>query len=125
MTEAETLEVVALYGSNSFSIFTVYLSITFAYLTVAYFLGAKLSRFQTITISGLYIASSAMASLAFIGTTQTWVVLISTTQTMLNTIPIYSAGVWHIYAAILAIAGILVSLYFMYDVRRPRNGQEA
>ena len=121
MTEAETIEIVAILGSNSFSIFAVYLSITFAYLTVAYFVGAALNIFQVWAISGLYVASAGIASIACFGTTEAWVALIAEQPTILNTLSIYGVGIWDTYMAFLMSAGMLISLYFMYEVRRRKH----
>ena len=82
MSEAETIEAVAIFGANSFSIFSVYLSITFAYLTVAYFVGAALNTFQVWVVSGLYVASAGVSTIACVGTTEAWVELIATQPTI-------------------------------------------
>jgi len=118
MTEAEIIEVVAILGANSFSIFSVYLSITFAYLTVAYFIGAALKPVQVWVASGLYVASAGVSTIACVGTTEAWVELIANQPTMLNTLGIYSVHIWDVYMAILMALGMVVSLYFMYEIRK-------
>jgi len=121
MSEAETIELVALLGDNAVSNFAVYISITFAYLTVAYFVGAALSSFQMKAVSGLYLASSGICAISSVATVQAWVLIVSVEPTVLNTLPLYTAGIWHIYMAVLLTAGMVVSLYFMYDIRRRGN----
>jgi hypothetical protein len=37
MTEAEVLEMINLHASNSMSAYAIFITLTFAYLTVAYF----------------------------------------------------------------------------------------
>lgn len=54
MTEAEAIELIAIFTTNVIASNTIYLSFTFAYLTAAYFVGASLSRFQAIFVSVLY-----------------------------------------------------------------------
>lgn len=51
MSEAETLELISLYYSNAIDAFTVYIFFTFAYLTIAYFVGSSLTRFQVFAVS--------------------------------------------------------------------------
>ena len=46
-------DVAATYGS-------LWISITFAYLTAAYFVGAKMTRFQCLTMSGLYLVTAVL-----------------------------------------------------------------
>ena len=48
MTEAEALELIAIYITNAHGGFTIYLSVTFAYLVTAYLVGRKLSPFQAL-----------------------------------------------------------------------------
>ena len=124
MTEAETLEAVALYGDNAIGTFSLYISIIFAYLTVAYFVGAKLSRFQTIVVSGLYIAASAIVMVANIATIQAWTSVVATNPTILNTLRLYTLKWLPTYMAILLTLGIVVGLYFMHDVRKRAGGPQ-
>ena len=41
MTEPEVMEMVNLYAGNGLTSYTIWVSFTFAYLTVAYLVGAK------------------------------------------------------------------------------------
>ena len=59
MTEAEMLEMAAIYTDNCMTIFNTYVSITFAYLVVAYLAGNKLSRLQAAVVTGLYLLTAA------------------------------------------------------------------
>ena len=124
MTEAEIIEVVAILGSNTFSIFAVYLSITFAYLAASYFVGGTLNKFQVYAMSALYIASAGLSAIACVGTTEAWTELIATQPTMLNTLGIYSIRFWDGYMAILLAAGMFISLYFMYEIRKRKRQED-
>ena len=68
LTHFELLESYYLARSILNSDVTAFMTMLFAYVTVAYFVSAKLTRFQAITISGLYsffalyMASSAYNS---------------------------------------------------------------
>ena len=58
MTEAEAVASLNGMADVCGSLLSVWVSITFGYLTVAYFVGVKLTRFQCVAISMLYVATS-------------------------------------------------------------------
>jgi hypothetical protein len=64
------------------------------------------------------VDAAGVAEIACVATTETWVNIIREHPTVVNQSAIYRVDVWHIYMAILLTSGIVVSLYFMYDVRR-------
>jgi hypothetical protein len=61
MTEADMFETVAFYSSNAMTGFNTYVSVMFAYLAVAYFVGGKLTRLQATIISGLFLLAGFTA----------------------------------------------------------------
>jgi hypothetical protein len=121
MTEAEALQAVASFGDNAVGTFSNYTSVVFAYLVVAYFVGNKLSRFQAIIISGLYIAASTILAISNFATVQAWTTVVATTPTVLNTLPVYTMKWVPTYMAVLLAIGIFAGLYFMYNVRKHEN----
>jgi len=54
LTHYELLESYYLVRSTLVSDVTIFMTLLFAYITVAYFVSAKLTKFQAITISSLY-----------------------------------------------------------------------
>lgn len=68
LTHYELIDTYYLVRSALVSDVTIFMTILFAYVTVAYFVSAKLTKFQAITISSLYslfalyMASSAYTS---------------------------------------------------------------
>ncbi|MGR8950541.1 MAG: hypothetical protein ACU84Q_21055 [Gammaproteobacteria bacterium] len=118
MTEAETLELISLYYGNAIDAFTIFISFTFAYLTVAYFVGAALTRFQASAASGLYILSSSSAAVGSILPMLAWSDLLGSRKTVLGKFEIWDGNFWIAYMGIIYITAISVSLYFMFDVRR-------
>lgn len=65
-THYELLEAYHLVMSAIVSSVTIFMTLLFAYITVAYFVSAKLTRFQAITISSLYsLFALYMASAAY------------------------------------------------------------
>lgn len=97
----------------------MWLSFTFAYLTVAYFVGKALSRFQCLTISLLYAIASAWFCAAGVAYTQAWQSLRAREESLYDTISLMTAKEgWEWGISIFLIGGTLVSLYFMYDIRK-------
>ena len=118
MTEAETI---AILNENADVVATyvgMWVSFTFAYLTVAYFVGKSLSLFQCLTVSILYLLTSAWFGSAAIAYTQAWHLIRNGKETRYNEIWLMTAEAgWEWGLTICLIAGTVVSLYFMYDVR--------
>ncbi len=118
MSEAEVIELSIGFGANAISTFTLFISMTFAYLTLCHFVGAKLSRFQSIAISIVYVigatapAASAYTHMAAIQKLQ------SKYPSLLDSIPGFDMEPWLIWEPIGVLSIIGMSLYFMYEVRR-------
>ena len=119
MSEAEVLELINLHTNNSFNGFAVFLSLLFAYMTVAYIVGARLSKFQVIVITFLYFSAEVSLMLSLLTQTHSIETLISNhpdfTYTPLQAYP------WSIASALIDIAAIIISLIFMYDIRRTHS----
>ena len=121
MTEAETLEVLADFANNTATYFTMFVSFTFAYLTVAYFVGKSLSRFQCLAISGLYLISAAVSGTTTVGWAQAWLTLRERERTMLDDVWLFNDIGWIGAVSFLFVTISSVSLYFMYDIRNRRK----
>ena len=76
MAEAEIFELIFIAGSTALTAFGLFITFTFAYLTVAYLVGADLSKSEVGIISALYVMSAlmtffvAMANLSAMGSFQ-------------------------------------------------------
>jgi len=116
MTESEVLEIINLHASNTIYSFSIYVSLTFGYLIVAYFIGAKLSRFQLIIISSLYFVSAGTFSLSGFMHIQSFAALVDKYPTFIYT------SLWNLpwlpFAIIITGGGMLICLLFMHDVRK-------
>jgi hypothetical protein len=121
MTDAEIWELVLGNAANAMTSFGVYLTVTFAYLAASYLAGAKLSRLQTVLISGLYVFGAGSGLLTCVSHTHRAMLLqdmlVSKSEAYAKAFAV-GGGFWTVYMAILLSAGMVVSLYFMYDVRR-------
>jgi hypothetical protein len=120
MTEAESLELAATFTANASTNFTIFISFTFAFLATAYFVGKNLSRFQFFAASGMYAIAAGSAAISCVGWLQAFDAIMESKPTFLNSLPIFSGGVWVGGMSVLFVAGLLVSLYFMWDVRQAR-----
>ena len=120
MTEAELWELNAIYIMSGINAAAMYLTITFAYIAAAYFVGAKLTRLQVGLISGLYVfaATSAMIGcVLFLRRSVTFQEMLEPRAEAYGRELITNLGYWSGYMGALLLLGIIVSLYFMYDVR--------
>ena len=116
MSEFEVLEIVNLYASNAMNSFSIWATFTFAYLTAAYLAGARLTRFQVITVSSLYFIAAGAFALSGIthlrSFEETFAVYPEYVPTAYWSLP------WTALAYVLTIGGMAASLYFMYDIRK-------
>jgi hypothetical protein len=125
MTGAEALELAEMAGATSITSFGYYLSIIFAYLAAAYFVGDKLSKSQVIVASGLFVFAGFCAIAAvtiFLGRVTVYLRLAKKTEDI-NGAPFYvfeSSYFWSSYLGILCALGLVMALKFMWDVRHPK-----
>jgi hypothetical protein len=122
MTEAEVIELTAVCASNVFTALTIYISFTFGFLATAYFVGNKLTSFQALAATGLYLVAAGSMSLAMNAWLQALFKVVNSQPTVVDTIPILVNDIWIPGMSIVFILGILISLYFMWDVRRRKIG---
>ena len=120
MNIAEANEVAAMWVDNAMTAFSIYLTLTFAYLTIAYFVGKDLSRFQAFCVSTLYAAGAFISLLSCINQLNFFNAVLQESEALQSATP-FAAGFWIYYIAPLFITGIFVSLYFMWNIRHPRT----
>ena len=118
MTQYEIIDAMGTFQGLTQSGLMNYFTILSSYLIIAYFAGANLSRFQALTITGLYLAMQLFT---------TWgiVTFFVATRLLADTL---SIGGWQpppvkpVYVASpLLIIGIIAGLKFMWDVRHPKS----
>lgn len=123
MTEVEAIstlneisEVIATFAS-------LWASFTFGYLTVSYFVGAALTKFQCLIISTLYLVIAAFFSSAAIGHVMAWHLVRLNNESLYDRVFFMggeSGWVWG--SVIFLFFGTGASLYFMYNIRNTGNG---
>ena len=118
MTQYEIIDAMGTFQGLAQGGLMNYFSILSAYLVVAYFAGTNLSRYQAVTVTGLYLVMQIFV---------TWGIFMyfNATRLLAETVdvggwepppikPIYIAGP-------LLIFGIIAGLKFMWDIRHPKT----
>ena len=103
-------------------VIALWLSSTFAYLTVSYLVRKALSTFQCLLVSRLYGVMALMFAGAAVGYTNSWFLLKARENTILDDVLLFQGMENYISgAAVVFFGGTLVSLYFMYNVRHRKH----
>jgi hypothetical protein len=124
MTEAEAVASLNGMAEVTASLLGVWVSITFAYLTASYFLGKQLSTFQSFAVSGLYVVTSFVFGGSAILYVHAWQLTRIREGTVFNELALASSLPAYVGGTILVVTGgILISLYFMYNVRHSEKAQ--
>jgi hypothetical protein len=124
MTEAEALELAVMCVDNALSCFSIYVTMTFAYMTVSYLVGSRLSTFQTLVLSGLYMISSGAVILTMYLQIRTWGEVragVSGGVAAMDNIPLWNEALWATYPTAASLVGVFIGLYFMWNVRHPKT----
>ena len=128
MTEAETMELVAIYTAGAMTAYSIYITITFGYMTVAYFVGDKLSTFQVVAASGLYLVASITGVITAYIHVHTWSTLKAEFTGGLSALDSsiwWNGEAWKVLIVASLLFGVLISLYFMYNVRHTAKTRES
>ena len=122
MTEAEILEVAGIWSGNVLTTFGLYISFTFAYLVTVFYVAHRLTTLQSIAVSGLYFFAATSTILAQIGYLQAQFTILAVAPNALDDIYLVSAGgLWIPYLGLMQLSGMLLGLYFMWDVKHPKT----
>jgi hypothetical protein len=121
MTEAEAFEAVMLASDNAMTAYSIYLTVLFAYMTVAYLAGKNLTSFQMVAASGMFIVASLTCMASAHLYIHAWGVI---TREFPGGISALEGSFWNepLFLTVLLvtmIVGIVMGLYFMYRVRYP------
>jgi len=121
MTEAELVEAANSSWALVTSTIGLYVTVTSAYLIVAYLAGAKLTKSQTGIISTLYIA----LAITLLTGLYAWVFRGNHYSSELMTLD-SRASAYYVHAVPIILtavltAGMLASLKFMWDIRHPKT----
>lgn len=118
MTEAEVIELSIGLGANAIASFSMFISIAFAYLTVCYFIGAKLTLFQTLTVSVVYLVGAGSTAVSIYGYLDAQQKLQDQYPGLMNTVLAIDISIWLVWLPIMILLIIGMSFFFMYQIRR-------
>jgi hypothetical protein len=121
MTEGDVIEAAAAVTANSITMFTIFITFTFGFLASAYFVGGKLTRFQALAATGLYVVAGGFSAVIMVGWMQAFFAIMEVKPNALDTIPIIQRGYWVPVTTVMLSMGMLISLYFMWGVRHPKT----
>ena len=123
MSEAEALEAIANIEPQVATYSSLWLSVTFAYLTVAYLVGKRMTYFQCFATSLLYGVISTLFSVGVLAHGKAFFIVLSESDTPYSQIPIFADGelFWMLFIGGFFSFAALLSFYFMYDVRNGRK----
>jgi hypothetical protein len=124
MTEAEVMELTMMCVENAMTSFSLFVTVTFAYLMASFVIGSKLSSFQSLAVSGLYVVTAGIAISCTILYVRTWGELRSGIPggiEVMDNIALWNESLWLYYPTVTCVVGIGVSLYFMWNVRHPKT----
>lgn len=118
MSEYQLIDTFNSTLSLLFTMFSLFITITTAYLVAAYAYGKKLTRTQCIIVSALYLVSSGF----FISTVFSAATRASYNAAMLNQVapdyPVYLSYAASYSLLVMMILGLAASIKFMMDIRK-------
>ena len=110
MNESEVIEALSNIAASATGFLSLFISITFAYLTVAYLVGSKLSRFQVTVINSLYVLCASLTGGSMLVWTEAWGKLHGRTTSVLNEIWLAEILAWaaggYVMIGLLILASI-------------------
>ena len=117
MTEAEATTMLVEIGEIAVTFMGAWVSLTFAYLTAAYFVGPALTKFQCWVISTFYTVMAIIFAMSSVGYARAWGELVISEPNILLGVWEFGFPDWGEAASFFFYGGIPVSLYFMYNIR--------
>lgn len=119
MSEAEAIGILSDIAETAGVYFSIFLSLTFAYLTAAYFVGAALSGLQNAIVSGIYLLSTVLIGSTAVGWSNAWSALHAREPTILHEVAMFETVGWIETGVYVMLATITAaSVFFMFDIRR-------
>ncbi len=125
MTELEAVEAANAVYANAQTSFTIFFTVVSAYLAVALLVGKSLTRFQVGVVTTLFLVIAGTALAAFAAFMEVALHYTSIELQMRDSADritriVARSSVWSI-ATVADFCLVLVSLWFMWDVRHPKR----
>jgi len=121
MTEAEIINSMTEYFGLNAEMLSIYLTVTSGYLIVSYLVGNKLTRFQLVIISGLYVIFAGATTYLAVGYGMRGIHYAELLRNLSPSTPLYSTDAIPGAIAFVLLGGIVASLTFMWQSRHPKT----
>jgi hypothetical protein len=121
MTEYELADLVSSYSVQGVTCFSIWLSVVSAYAISAYAVGSKLTPFQISWLNTLYLTTSFLSIWGFRGSWRTQVYYIEVLKASYPGAPQTMNIEAALALTVIAGAGTLATLVFMWQVRHREN----
>jgi cation transporter-like permease len=119
MSPYELLDLSQSNFSNSTAIIAVFLSLSFAYLAAAYFVGSKLTRSQVFILNTLYVIFAGITAYTAIAFSNGAVKLML--RAGVDPDSFYTGRLWMVeFVGICLLVAIFMCLKFMWDIRHAK-----
>jgi hypothetical protein len=124
MTEAELFELVFIAGTTALTGFSLFITVSFAYITAAHFLGSRLSKNEVSIVSLLYLLSAlifysvTMANVSAMGSLQQELAFSEAYQRVTF---FMDARIYIFLVPVASLGVIVLCYYFMWSVRHPKK----
>ena len=121
MTEYELLDLVGTWKADTGSLATSFVSILFAYILVAYFAGAKLTRSQVVIVTILMLWHCSINLFQIQVNLQSLIEYHELIRTEWSAPAVRNGMIMKWIIASGSVMSVLAVLYFMWDVRHPKR----
>lgn len=124
MKEAELFQLVFLAGTTALTAFTFVVTFTFAYLTVAYVLGSKLSRFEVGVVTGGYLIASFLSFsvvMANVSAMRAFQGELAGSQVYQKVSVFMDARIYEAGMPVIYVLSVAICLFYMRSLRRPKT----
>lgn len=123
MKEAELFQLVFVAGTTALTAFTFVVTFTFAYLTVAYLLGSKLSRFEIGVVTGGYLTASFLSFsvvMANVSAMRAFQEELAGSQVYQRVSFFMDARIYEAGMPVIYVLSVATCLFYMWNLRRPK-----
>ena len=124
MEEAELFELVFIAGATAMTAFTFVVTFTFGYLTVAYFLGPRLSRLEIGVVTGVYLIASFLVFsvvMANVSAMRVFQEELAESRVYQRIAFFMDARIYEAGMPVIYLLSVVTCLFFMWNIRRPRT----
>lgn len=124
MEEAELFELVFIAGATALTAFTFVVTFTFAYLTVAYFLGSRLSRWEIGVVTGVYLVASFLSFsvvMANVSAMRVFQEELAGSRIYQRIVFFMDARIYEAGMPVIYLLSVVTCLFFMWNIRRAKT----